>query len=421
MKVFQRKWKSKKTGKVTLRWCADFVDEATGIRERPHLPDCKSELAARKAAAKLYAHREKNPKPSVMADAEAGHTKSLAELLEAHRARPGISDSTRKIEKGQAKQLVEKLGEQTPTSRIALADLDDYVEARRDDARGTYKKKDGTFVYSRAKVTGATIMKELKLLNQALRWAKTRDMNVREPFARLPDIPVERKRPRCLTKDELKALLRACGDDSQYLRQAAEVCYLGGLRRAELFRLTWENVEFPNSLLRFVTMKRGRSKVRKSDVVYLPKRAMDLLRLRYEALGKPEPAELVFGVAQRTWREIETTVDLTFSDAIEAAAKRAGIDRHKEVGAHTLRHSCATHLLESGATVPETAAHLRHRDGGALLLRTYAHVFEAGLRRAACMLADEPTEPTPPGAPDQIEKITAQNGTTKIYDVRKAV
>lgn len=409
MNVRKREWKNK-DGKVQVRFFADFIDKATGERVREHLPECKSILAAKKAAARLFTHREKNPKDYQHGPEEHGSfTITLEQLLDRHRGRTGISDSTRKIEKGQAKQLNTKLGADTPVSRITLLMLDDYAEARKKDVRGKHSK---------TKVGGATIVKELKLLNQALRWGRSRNLDVIEPFVELPDVPVDKKRPRCLTREEINALLEACGDDSKYLRQAAEVCYYSGLRRAELFRLTWENIDFDNCLLKFITIKRGRSTKRHVDTVYLPKRAMQLLSLRFEALGKPASTGLVFGVPSRTWKEIETTVDLTFSDAVESAARRAGIKRHKEIGAHTLRHSCATHLLQGGVSVPDVAAHLRHRDGGALLLRTYAHVFESGLRKAAGLLAGEAPEPEPP---NENPPEMAQNGTTKIYDITQAL
>lgn len=417
MNVRQRKWKNK-DGKVKVRWFADFMDAATGERVREHLPECGSELAAKKAAARLFSDREKNPKAYQKINELGSHTIALSELLESHRRRPGISDSTRKIELGQAANLIEKFGAGTPLSRITPGDLDDFVDARLKDPRGRFKKKDGTIVHSKRKVSGATVVKELKLLNQAIRWAQSRNMDVGEAFNKLPEIPVEKKRPRCLTRDEMRMLLEACGDDSSYMRQATEFCYLAGLRRAELFRLTWSNVDFPDKCIRFKTMKRGRSKTQRVDTVYLPKRAMDLLAARYKQLGNPDQESLVFGVVARVWNQIETTVDLNFSDQVESAAKRAGVAKPKEVGSHTLRHSCATHLLESGATVPEVASHLRHRDGGALLLRTYAHVFESGLRRAANLLAPDPA-PDPPE--NDSEEILAQNGTSNIVDIAQAL
>jgi len=420
MEVRKRSWTNKKTGKKSVSWFVDFVDKHTGERVRETLKGCESRLSAQEAAARLFAHREKNPNLTLKAaDSDAEHSISLGRLLELHRARPGIAAWTRSIEQTQAKNLTAKLGNETPVLTLSSGDLDAYVEARLKEPRGAYKRKDGTYTYSKATVGGATVVKELKLLNQAIRWGLVKRFDVREPFSdrELPNIAVFKKRPRCLTKEEIGLLFGACGEDGTYLRQAAEVCYYSALRRAELFRLTWSNVDFDNQCFRFFTHKRGGSDTMHEDVVYLPRRVMELLALRYEQLGEPGKTELVFGVAPREWQGVETTVDQGFGRMLMRAARRAGIVRPKEIGVHTLRHTCATQMLMAGISVPEVAAHLRHRDGGALLLKTYAHVFDENRKRAAAVIAGEAYDP---GIVVESALKSAQKGTKNIVDIRKA-
>lgn len=47
----------------------------------------------------------------------------------------------------------------------------------------------------------------------------------------------------------------------------------------------------------------------------------------------------------------------------------------REHGYHVLRHTYASTQLQAGVSVPAVAKYLGHADGGALLLRTYAHVM----------------------------------------------
>ena len=43
---------------------------------------------------------------------------------------------------------------------------------------------------------------------------------------------------------------------------------------------------------------------------------------------------------------------------------------------HDLRHFFATHALQSGVDVPTVSKWLGHRDGGALVMKTYGHICD---------------------------------------------
>ena len=66
----------------------------------------------------------------------------------------------------------------------------------------------------------------------------------------------------------------------------------------------------------------------------------------------------------------------TVNKIIKLAAKRASIQKH--VTCHTLRHSFATHLLESGADIRTVQEQLGHQD--VKTTEIYTHV----LKRGAC-------------------------------------
>jgi integrase len=60
--------------------------------------------------------------------------------------------------------------------------------------------------------------------------------------------------------------------------------------------------------------------------------------------------------------------------ALDAACKRLNV---KRITHHDLRHLFATRAIESGVDVPTVARWLGHKDGGALLMKTYSHLLQA--------------------------------------------
>jgi len=109
----------------------------------------------------------------------------------------------------------------------------------------------------------------------------------------------------------------------------------------------------------------------------------DLRRLR------AEQAEglLRLGVRQNSATEVcrrgadgEMPTPRALSAAFERLAKRAAMPA---CNFHVLRHTHASELLRLGVPVHAVASRLGHRDGGALLLKTYAHTTDAVARDAA--------------------------------------
>jgi integrase len=61
-------------------------------------------------------------------------------------------------------------------------------------------------------------------------------------------------------------------------------------------------------------------------------------------------------------------------EALANACAKAGVSK---VGHHALRHLFTTRAIEAQIPIPTVARWLGHKDGGALLMRTYSHLLDA--------------------------------------------
>lgn len=168
--------------------------------------------------------------------------------------------------------------------------------------------------------------------------------------------------PVTLSGEEVSRLL----DAAATLRERAmmEIAYAGGLRLGEMLRLKVTDIDSGRMLIR---VERGKGD--KDRYVMLAASLLETLRA-YWRHDKP-----------RTWlfpgqggeRPLHPTL---VQRAFKAAKQAARIE--KPVSFHSLRHSFATHLMESGVNVRTIQALLGHRSLGTT--ERYTHVAGTYLR-----------------------------------------
>ena len=177
-----------------------------------------------------------------------------------------------------------------------------------------------------------------------------------DPTGRMGRPAGARKLPEFLNQDEAASLVEAVDPDSVvYWRDRAvlELLYATGMRVSELTGLSLGDLdtEYGNAL---VLGKGGKERLVPVGTV-----ALEVLG-RY--LGSVRP-RLDRGVGKGALFLNQRGTRLSRMSVwtiVSRAATRAGIERR--ISPHTLRHSCATHLLEGGADLAAVQELLGHAD-----------------------------------------------------------
>jgi len=214
-----------------------------------------------------------------------------------------------------------------------------------------------------------------------LKW--TRDLQKRgvilcDPFAEFsPCYPAKSPGRHPLTVEQVQELLdlpdlqNPCG-----LRDRAifEVCYGSGLRISELFRLTLSSVELPSRCLHLRTTKNGWDRT-----VPLTRSACHFLNL-YLRKSRPHFYSQAAGPGLWLGRK-RKPLALSFFPRMATTYSR---QLNFQFSFHKLRHSCATHLLEAGASVGVIASLLGHERLNSTQLYTHLQVEEIRKIHACC-------------------------------------
>jgi len=174
----------------------------------------------------------------------------------------------------------------------------------------------------------------------------------------------QRRLPNVLSKEEVKKILNSIQNEKH--RLMLSMVYGCGLRRNEVLNLTLFDVDRSRKLLRI-----RQSKGFKDRFVPLSDKLIEMID-RYLLHYRPE--KYLFEGQYRGTKYSETSLEKIFRRAFE----RAGINK-QDITLHGLRHSYATHLLESGTDLRYIQELLGHKSSRTTEI--YTHVTTQSIQK----------------------------------------
>lgn len=167
------------------------------------------------------------------------------------------------------------------------------------------------------------------------------------------------KLPTVLSEDETQRLFAQVKNIKH--RCIVFLLYSGGLRMSELLALRWHDLDADRGVINI-----RNAKGKKDRITLLSRTAYEYL-IQYRALYQPQ-MWLFEGPDRQPYSA------RSVNNIIGQASARAGIT--KRVSAHTLRHSFATHMLESGTDLRYIQTLLGHESSKTT--ERYTHVTKKG-------------------------------------------
>lgn len=310
------------------------------VRRAGHRPVAKtftSKTDARRWAAQVEVDLERSELPP---DRAALKTLTLGDLLSRYQREvtPGRKGA---VQEGYRLEALQ----QTDLARLSLVHLRPHAFARYRDDRLRIVKP-------------ATVLRELAIIRGVLNVART-DWGIGLTSNPLDEVTKPRPDPhreRRLEAGELDRLLEACrASQTPWFEPLVSLALETGMRRSELLRVRWNDVDLETRTLSIREAKNGHPRT-----IPLSSAAVGVL----EGGQSPEAAysDFVFDVSPNAVRL-----------AWERMRRKAGI---KNLRFHDLRHEAISRFFEKGLSMPEVAMISGHRDPRMLFRYTHPKAQE---------------------------------------------
>jgi integrase len=214
----------------------------------------------------------------------------------------------------------------------------------------------------------ASVNRELSLMRAILNYAKRQGWLSRNPFGTGESIisnADETRRERILTREEESRLLAVCVEPRAHLRPLLLCALDTGMRRGEMFKLRWSDVDLIGGIIR---VRKTTTKTWEARSIGMTTRLQDELRRLWEA-APPDTDGLVFG--------IKNNIKRSFATACRLAAV-------EDFRLHDCRHTATTRMIQAGMAPMEVMKITGHKQIDTFL--RYMNTNDQTARRTAAAL-----------------------------------
>jgi len=240
-------------------------------------------------------------------------------------------------------QLRQKMLEELQRRNYSHRTAKTYLRIVRDFAKYFHRSPDKlgpeqirqyqAYLFQTRKLSAASVASHASALR--FFFIKTLRRHFLSEFIPFPKCPV--RLPTVLSPEEVSRLID--GARNLYHRTLLMTLYSTGMRRSGLCHLKVEDIDSKRMMIR---IRQGKGR-RDRDIPLSPK-LLETLRVYWRWM---QPATFLFpGTVKAVRADVSITPNVVWL-ACQHAARAAGITKH--LSPHSLRHSCATHMLEAGA------------------------------------------------------------------------
>jgi len=275
-------------------------------------------FAATIQAEKLQTRLNNNPAGIILSPVHAPTLAELAALYQTRRAHE--IDTTRAA--FAMLSLTKYLSPELPINHITQHHLHQYRDALLQTRLATIDQTN----HARVQKTRRGVNKELHELRVIFNWAYRQVLVSYRVFDKVTFYHADQNQPETLTRAEEKLFYKALPKND--LRLAYYILRFTGIRRGELMRLTWGNLDLNNKLL---VLEHTKNRTAGDTVPIHPKLSRIL---RWIHADRRNPSEPIFNYS-KWW------LTRGFANAL----KTAGLKKHSAV--HLLRHTFGRRVIES--------------------------------------------------------------------------